>query len=338
MKSFLLILLVLVAVLGVVFALGPRVPTPTLSPESKEVSIPLNELSDFIQHQESQVQGIRAGNQSQIFWVDSVRKTKTVVLYLHGFSASPEEGRDAVQAFGERYGANIFLPRLQAHGVDEPEPMLKMSADGLLQSAEDAYQIAKTMGDHVVIMATSTGGSLALLLAQRHPEIAGLILYSPNIRVKDARSSIMLMPWGLQIGKAVNGGAYLSFEPSDYSRKYWTYRYRIEAAAQMLQLLDNGMIPETFAQVNQPTFVGCYYQDVDHQDQVVSVPAIQKMVTQLGTPKDQLMFIEFPDAKEHVICNPHISKDYPSVMEATYEFADEILKLPLSPSASDWSE
>ena len=63
--------------------------------------------------------------------------------------------------------------------------MINLTADKLWNSAKEAYAIGKQLGKKVIIMATSTGGTLALKLAAEYPEIAGLILLSPNIAIND---------------------------------------------------------------------------------------------------------------------------------------------------------
>ena len=54
-------------------------------------------------------------------------------------------------------------------------------------------------------MATSTGGTLALKLAAEYPDIAGLILLSPNIAINDANAWVFNNHWGLQVAKMVKG-------------------------------------------------------------------------------------------------------------------------------------
>jgi alpha-beta hydrolase superfamily lysophospholipase len=53
-------------------------------------------------------------------------------------------------------------------------------------SSEVYALIAKKLGKKVIIMSTSTGGTLSLQLAAAFPEIAGLVMYSPNIEINNA--------------------------------------------------------------------------------------------------------------------------------------------------------
>jgi hypothetical protein len=49
---------------------------------------------------------------------------------------------------------------------------------------------------------------LALQLAAAHPEIAGLILLSPNIAINDPNAWLLNNPWGLEIAKLVKGSKF----------------------------------------------------------------------------------------------------------------------------------
>jgi hypothetical protein len=60
------------------------------------------------------------------------------VVYIHGFSASQEEGDPVHYTFAKKFGCNLFLNRLADHGVDTTEPLLNVTADKLWSSAKEA--------------------------------------------------------------------------------------------------------------------------------------------------------------------------------------------------------
>src|ERR1035437_8154564 len=134
---------------------------------------------------------IRPGNEAKIIWANDTLKSQTefVLLYLHGFSASWHEGFPVNADFSKRYGCNAFLARLASHGLITDNPLIDMTSGKLYESAKQALIIARHLGRKVIIMGTSTGGSLGLMLAADFPEMVhGLILYSPNIRIKQKAS------------------------------------------------------------------------------------------------------------------------------------------------------
>ena len=132
-------------------------------------------------------------------------------------------------------------------------------------------------------MSTSTGGTLALQLAANYPEIAGLILYSPNIEVFNPSAPLLNNPWGLQIGRTVLKSNYVDIKYKDSAYpKYWNTHYRIEAVVALQHLLEATMTEATFKKIHQPTLALYYYKDEAHQDNVVKVSAIQKMMQQIA--------------------------------------------------------
>ena len=58
-------------------------------------------------------------------------------------------------------------------------------------------------------MGTSAGGMLTLYLAAHHPEIDGLILYSPCIATANPALKLATKPWGKQILNQVFQGEHV---------------------------------------------------------------------------------------------------------------------------------
>lgn len=202
-----------------------------------------------------------------------------------------------------------------------------MTPARLYDSAKEALVIAHTLGKKVWVMGTSTGCTLALMLAADFPELVdGLILYSPNIRIKNPFSPLLSGPWGLQISRAAHGGRYAvsDDEPGSEDCKYWYCCYRVEAQVYLQQLLDMRMRREEFAQVKQPVFLGYYYKDEEHQDETVDVGAALRMFEELGTPADRKVKVAFPEAGAHVIACELTSGAVEEVREATFEFVKSV--------------
>lgn len=321
--------LAVVLLLLIIFGLGPRAKQPVFETEIPQVDVPLNTLNIFVNAVERHHPNLKPDNQARIVWADTnYQQTAYSLLYLHGFSASLEEGAAMAKHVSARYGMNLYLARLQAHGLSGEEAMVEFQADSVYFTALAALGMAKKLGKKVIIMSTSTGGTLALKLAADHPdEIGGLICYSPNISLYTSTGAVFAWPWGLSIAKTVSGSDYNEFPADDYTQKYWTHKYRMEAVEQLVVLLENTMLPETFAAVKAPLFLGYYYKDEENQDKVVSVPAMLSMYEQLGTDTSLKRKIAFPDAQDHVLANPYKSKSYGKVKEETCKFVEEILKI-----------
>ncbi len=106
------------------------------------------------------------------------------VLVLHGFTGNPQSMRGLARAFAAQ-GCTVELPLLPGHGTSVLE-MLKTDWSDWSAAAEKAYVELAERVDQVVVAGLSMGGTLALWLATRHDEIAGLVLVNPLADPPDA--------------------------------------------------------------------------------------------------------------------------------------------------------
>lgn len=325
-KRFIIILFLVVIV---AYMLGPKPPAPDLNKDLPSISTSISNIDSYIEKKEAAFD-IKPDNESRIFWAnDSVHeRTEYCVLYLHGFSASWYEGYPAHVEFAKHFGFNLYTPRLHDHGLVTEDPLLDMIPDKLWESAKEALMVARSLGKKVIVMSTSTGGTLGLKLAADFPEyIDGLIMYSPNIRINDNTVWVLTKPWGLQIGRKVTGGKY-RITNEDFDSKdcqYWNCKYRLEAIVYLQQLVEATMKKSTFNQVTTPVFLGYYYKDEEHQDETVRVDAMLKMFDQLGTLPTQKLKKAFPEAGEHVIGCVLTSGCVDEVIAETINFGERIM-------------
>jgi carboxylesterase len=105
------------------------------------------------------------------------------VLVLHGFTGNPQSMRPLAQALAAA-GFTVELPRLPGHGTTVEDMATTRWADWSA-AAEDAYLDLSGRCDDVIVAALSMGGTLAVWLARRHPEIAGLALVNPVVQPID---------------------------------------------------------------------------------------------------------------------------------------------------------
>jgi pimeloyl-ACP methyl ester carboxylesterase len=326
--KFLKWLAALLIILIVVYFLGPHPSSPKYDLALQNVPSDAHQLEKYISDHEA-LHKLKPGNEARIVWLNDTSKEKTecVVVYLHGFSASREEGDPVHYDFAKKFGCNLFLARLEDHGLDTTEPLLTVSADRLWNSAKEAYSIGKKLGKKIILMSTSTGGTLSLKLAAEYPDIAGLILLSPNIAINDPNAWLLNNNWGLQMAHLIQGKYVHAKDTTIVYAKYWDPKYRMESAVELEELLETTMKESTFQKVKQPTLVLYYYKDEEHQDPVVKVSAMKRMFSQLGTPEDQKRMVDIPNAGDHVIGSYIKSKDVKKVEEECDKFAVEILKL-----------
>lgn len=328
MKYFLRIFLPL-CILGLVYFLGPKQKYATPKLLDTDIQVALDSLDEYVRQHDSIVPDIKQGNDAKIIWANDSLKTKTeyALVYLHGFSASREEGAPIHEDFARRYGMNLYLTRLEDHGRRDTNSFIHITPDSYLQSAEDAIDIGKLLGKKVIVMSCSTGGTLSLILAAAGEDIYSLIMYSPNIDIADRKSDLLLQPWGKQIAKLVLDGEYNRIVYDTLAQKYWNSVYHFNGIFTTKALIREYMHDATFQKIHIPVFVGYYFKDEDHQDDVVSVSAMLHMFDALGTPENQKTLVDFPEAGHHVISSHVMSHDVEGVEQATFHWAEKTLGL-----------
>ena len=254
--------------MAAIYLLGPHPEKPYFDNALPYISNQIS-IDDYVSEMESNFK-IKDNNEAKIIWADSSHQvTEYAIVYLHGFSASQMEGDPVHRNIAKQFNCNLYLARLAEHGLTGSDAMLNLTAENLWVSAKEAYAIGKKIGKKVILMSTSTGGTLSLKLAANFPEIAGLILYSPNIEINNPSAFLLNDPWGLQIARMVQGSKYnnVAYTHKDFP-KYWNPHYRLEATVALENLIEATMNEQLFKKVNQPCLALYYYKDDAHQDKV----------------------------------------------------------------------
>jgi len=323
-----------VVVAGTLIFSGCKYPTAVLNGKvSTSKNATMQNLEKQVAAENAAIKNLKEDNEARIVWAnpDSIGKTEYVVVYIHGFSASCKEGYPTNYDFAKRYGVNMYCPILAEHGVSGDKPMENLTVEKYLESAKKALELGRQLGDKVILMSTSSGGTLSLKLAADNPWIYALILYSPNVDVVDQKAHWLTNKFGYALAKMVKGEIITYDDPPEV-QKYWQSQYHINGVRAMTQLLEKTMNPETFSKIKQPVFMGYYYKNEEEKDPTVSVDAMLKMYDELGTPTGLKQKAAFPNAGCHPIPSGIFNKHYKDVEAKTYEFVEKVLKMkPVNP-------
>lgn len=295
-------ILLFLIVLAIIWFAGPTPETPdyagTPEPEIPGFSEALAEIGE-----KNTNIGLMPGVAHLIHLQDSV-PTPYSILYLHGFSATPEEGAPTHIQLGDTFGWNLYAPLLHEHGLLTDKPLLNYTATGAWKSAVEGYRIARALGDSVIIVSTSTGAPLAHQLALRFPHVAALVDYSPNVMPADPAAFILNDHWGAQIARIVLGSDYREVVPKDdYYTKYWHVRQHIRSLPEMQELVESGFDEEGLNRLRIPVYIAAWHESDSVQDPAVSVSHMHWMFDQLGSR--QKMISTFATGTHIIACGQY---------------------------------
>ena len=329
LKKILYFFLLLIAVLVVGYLLGQRPGFPDFELNIEATSLRIDELEQYLAQKESAVENLKLDNQSRIIWADSTQsKTPYAIVYLHGFSASPMESKPVHLNFAKKYGMNMIIPRLAQHGIKDSSIFKTLTPKMLIDDAKEAIAMAQVLGEKVIVMSCSTGSTLAIPLSAENPDlIEGHIMFSPNFALADDRASLLTKPWGLQIARYMLGSKYRKLNMPPPCHGYWTMKYRLEGAIVVQGVIDATMKEKYFEKIDDPVFVGYYYESEDKKDRVISIDAIKYFMGFVKTDPNLIQEESFPTTKAHVLTSDLQSKDVMIVQQKLDEFASQILKL-----------
>lgn len=107
-------------------------------------------------------------------------RSARVVVLLHGLTASPRAWRAFADTRFAR-GENVLVPRLPRHGhLDRmTDALAGLRADELRESGRRILDAAAALGDEIVVVGFSLGGSLALHLAHGDARVERAIAVAP---------------------------------------------------------------------------------------------------------------------------------------------------------------
>jgi esterase/lipase len=190
------------------------------------------------------------------------RRTPWSVVYLHGFSATRQETAPLAEEVASALGANLFETRLHGHGLPG-DSLHDVTARDWLVDTEEALAIGRALGDSVLVIGTSTGGTLAAWLAEQpraeRQGLAAVVLLAPNFAPRDPGAAVLTMPWANRVLPPFM--PYREWTPrNEAQRRYWTVRYPSTVLFPMQALVEH-VREASLDHYELPTLV--FYSDAD---------------------------------------------------------------------------
>lgn len=308
------------------FFMGPKVHFDQVNNTPSSIKFDISEVENYISDKEARVQNLKKDNGAKIVWADSTKsKTEYSIVYLHGFTASHGEGYPMHINVAESIGANLYLPRLPEHGVQGMDVMKNLSPQMLVEASKEAIAIGKSLGEKVVVVGCSTGGTLAIYLAAGDPSLEALVLLSPNIALRSNGASLMTGPWGQQLAYQLIG-EYRDMSNTQSSKEYWTYQHHTNGLIALQELIDQTMTDDIFSAIEMPVYCGYYYKNEEVQDRAVSVEAMLEFQKVIQSPSDHVEFEAFAEG-DHVLGSVYKNDNWQKVQNEVLDFLDrELIK------------
>ncbi|MFC2966751.1 alpha/beta hydrolase [Acidimangrovimonas pyrenivorans] len=186
------------------------------------------DLDAYLAKEEQQFPDITPGVQKRIVWAGARgAQTPVAIVYIHGFSATSQEIRPVPDDVARALGANLFYTRLAGHGLGGPALATATTGKWMNDLAE-ALAIGHRIGKRVIVMATSTGGTLAAIGAsdpRLKGQIDGLVLLSPNFAMRDPKAVVLTMPLARYWAPLIAGRKRCFTPHNPLHKKYWTTCY-----------------------------------------------------------------------------------------------------------------
>ncbi len=241
------------------------------------------------------------------FFIRGPKKDIGVVL-IHGYMAAPLEVRALAEYLGE-LGYRIYVPRLKGHGTS-PEDLAVSTYMEWVESVEEGYVIMDEVCKKVVVGGFSTGAGLALDLASRVNNLAGIFAISPPLKLQDfsARFVPAVNLWNKVMRKLNVGAAKKEFVENHPENPHINYiRNPISGIIELDRLMDQ--IEPKLAQIKTPALV---VQSLG--DPVVNPSGSLKIFEKLGSRDKEYLMVNYD---RHGIINGEHS---PRVFHAVGEF------------------
>lgn len=196
--------------------------------------------------------------------------------------------------------------------------MGEVTGNDWLNDAAEALAIGQSIGERVILVGTSTGGTLALWLAQQGltDAVAAQILISPNLGPRQRASELLAGPWGAQLLSLLVGEEYRWQPLNAEQAKYWTWQYPARALLPMMAVV-RAVREADLGRVRMPTLI--LYSP---NDRVVDPSLILEAHQRLGAAIKPLLAIERSgDPSNHVLAGRVLAPaDTPRVRAQILQF------------------
>lgn len=174
-------------------ALGLAAMVPVRAGDLRSHPHPTRDYADAVRRARALVasdDSLVAEGGATILRVHSARAPRAIVLF-HGFTNSPRQFAELADSLFAA-GDNVLVPRLPHHaerGKDVGE-LARLTAAELCRTTDAAVDIANGLGDSVVVLGLSVGGTMATWAAEHRSEVRRAVAIAPPFEVTHVPSML----------------------------------------------------------------------------------------------------------------------------------------------------
>jgi esterase/lipase len=179
----------------------------------------------------------------RVVFADSTSPARTAwsVVYLHGFSATRQETAPLSEEVARALGANLYETRLRGHGLPG-DSLGHVQARDWMGDAAFSLDVARRLGDSVLVIGTSTGGTLGVWLATLPKPVReglhALVLISPNFGPNHPVAELLTLPWAeVVLPRFIPQREWVA--KNEEQKRFWTMRYPSTALFPMQALVEH---------------------------------------------------------------------------------------------------
>lgn len=129
----------------------------------------------------------------ETFFIQGEKGKRPGLLFIHGFTATTVEVRRIANYFNEK-GYNVSAPLLPGHGTT-PIDLNRQSWKDWTTTVDKAFSKLSKEFPEVCVFGESMGALLSLWLANQHPEIKQVFLFSPALKIDGLWMSLFTWPF-----------------------------------------------------------------------------------------------------------------------------------------------
>lgn len=272
--------------------------------------------------QESKANGVRPHNEEKL--LKFADKTKISLLYIHGYGASRGEGEFVLDTIATKLKYNTYYLRLPGHGTNIDDHK-NTEYNHILDTAIEAAHMTKLLGDKLVIIGTSMGGTIATYIAAQHPDIPdAVILVSPFYKFANPiGNALFFRPFfrTVLLFTTYRERHDPYDDPNDNWTMYWYAKNYWASLHSLLDLADLIAHDSTYQKVSCPVLLLYFYKDEQHKDTAAQIDAMLHAYSTFnnGTPNplSQKVVIENGD---HVLLSKYVKSDWKKAETAIASF------------------